>query len=328
MRLPGLVGILLLIFTASTFAGSWGVGGRGEPITPIPAPPVFDPAKVALGARLFSDPRLSSDGTVSCASCHDLAHGGADGRRHSLGVGQIEGDVNAPTIFNSVLNFAQFWDGRAATLEDQIDGSIHNPKEMDSSWEEIAVRLSAAPDVAAAFAAVYPTGVQPDTVKEAIVTFERTLQTPNSRFDRYLLGDRSAITEDETAGYSLFKSYGCVACHQGVNVGGNMFETFGVMGDYFADRGSETPADQGRFNVTGKPADRHRFRVPSLRLAVLTPPYFHDGTAATIERAVEVMARYQLGREMPTEDRDLIVVFLRTLPGEWLGQPLLAEIDR
>jgi cytochrome c peroxidase len=154
------------------------------------------------------------------------------------------------------------------------------------------------------------------------VEFERSLITPNSRFDRYLLGDESAITAEEKAGYALFKSYGCVACHQGRNVGGNMFQIFGVMDDYFANRGHITDADYGRFNVTGREEDRFHFRVPSLRNVALTAPYFHDGTAESLDQAVMVMARYQLGVTMPAEDVGLIVKFLGTLTGEYKGQPL------
>jgi cytochrome c peroxidase len=298
---------------------------RSEPIRPIPAAKGLDPRKVELGARLFADPRLSRDDTISCASCHDLARGGVDRLPRSVGVGGVEAGLNAPTVFNSSLNFRQFWDGRARTLEEQIDGPVSGPREMATSWEDVLPKLRRDDDLMSAFAALYPDGLQAGNVKDAIAAFERSLTTPNSRFDRWLLGDEEALTSEELRGYQLFKSYGCAACHQGVNVGGNMFQSFGVMGDYFADRGSVTAADLGRFNVTGEERDRHRFRVPSLRLAVLTPPYFHDGSAATLEEAIDVMARYQLGRPMPPEDRALVIRFLWTLPGDYAGRPLVSE---
>jgi len=294
-----------------------------EPIQPIPLTIALDPAKVALGEKLFNETRLSHDNTIACATCHDLASGGTDHLIHSLGSGGATGDVNSPTVFNSGLNFRQFWDGRAATLEDQIDGPTHHPKEMNSSWPEIIGKLNQAPDYVSAFTHLYPDGITSLTIKDAIATFERSLITPNSRFDKFLRGDKQAITNDEKAGYALFKEYGCVACHQGINVGGNMFQVLGVMADYFKDRGNETKADLGRFNVTGDQADLHTFRVPSLRLAALTAPYFHDGTAKTLEQAIDAMAKYQLGRYINDRDKQLIIKFLHTLPGEYKGKPLL-----
>lgn len=295
---------------------------QGDPIVPIPLEIKIDDKRVELGRRLFHDPRLSRDNSISCATCHDLRRGGTDGRARSVGVGAAEGDVNAPTVFNTVFNFKQFWDGRAETLEDQIDGPIHNPKEMGSSWPQIVEKLRQDPEYVRAFAAIYRDGIEPRNVKDAIATFERSLITPNSRFDRLLRGDRSALSDDEKAGYERFKAYGCAACHQGVNVGGNMFQRFGVMADYFADRGNVTKADLGRFNVTGHEGDRYRFKVPGLRNVALTAPYFHDGSAEVLEEAVNVMARYQLGRTLSAADVVLIAKFLRTLTGEYNGKPL------
>lgn len=295
----------------------------GEPIQPIPLTINLDEHKVALGEALFNEPMLSHDNTISCASCHNLATGGTDHLVHSLGSGGATGDINSPTVFNSGLNFRQFWDGRAATLEDQIDGPTHHPKEMNSNWKEITGKLRKSPDYIATFSKLYPEGITSNTIKDAIATFERSLITPNSRFDKFLRGDKNALTEQEKTGYRLFKEYGCIACHQGANVGGNMFHTLGIMADYFADRGNTTKADLGRFNVTGDKSDLHTFRVPSLRLVVLTPPYFHDGAAKTLEQAIDAMAKYQLGRSISENDRDLIIKFLYTLPGEYKGRPLL-----
>jgi cytochrome c peroxidase len=293
-----------------------------EPIRPIPSTVSVNSYKAALGKKLFHEPRLSGDNSVSCASCHDLTLGGTDQRKNSIGVKGAIGIINAPTVFNSSANFRQFWDGRAATLEEQVDGPIHADVEMGSSWAKVIPALRAVPEYVAAFRALYPDGIKPETVRDAIAEFERTLITPNSRFDKYLRGDDNALTADEKEGYRKFKSYGCVSCHQGVNVGGNMFATLGAMDDYFEDRGNVTKADFGRYNVTGKEEDRFTFKVPSLRNVALTGPYLHDGSAKTLERAVVVMGRYQLGRHIPPAEVDLIVKFLETLTGEYEGKPL------
>jgi cytochrome c peroxidase len=293
-----------------------------EPIRPIPLTVKVDARKVALGDKLFHEPRLSKDNTVSCASCHDLGKGGTDQRARSVGIKGTEGAVNAPTVFNCGLNFKQFWDGRADTLEEQVDGPMQADDEMGSTWEEMVAKLRRLPEYAAGFKAVYPDGIQRKNVKDAIAEFERSLTTPNSRFDQYLRGDDRALTDDEKEGYRKFKGYGCISCHQGVNVGGNMFQPLGVMGDYFGDRGNITKADLGRFNVTGEEDDKYKFKVAGLRNIALTAPYFHDGSAATLEEAVSVMAKYQLGRELPPQDLEQIVKFLKSLTGEYNGKLL------
>jgi cytochrome c peroxidase len=293
-----------------------------EPIQPIPLSVELDEKKVALGEKLFHDPQLSRNNTVSCASCHSLSTGGSDHLPRSVGIDGSPGKINAPTIFNSGFNFKQFWDGRSATLEDQIDGPTHASFEMGSNWPEIIEKLSQSPDYVAAFDESYAEGIKSDTIKAALATFERSLFTPNSRFDQFLRGNASSLTSEEKEGYRLFKSYGCASCHQGVNAGGNIFQKFGVMGDYFADRGKVTKADLGRFNATGDQADVYVFKVPSLRNVALTPPYFHDGSVSSLEEAVEVMSRYQLGRRLSPEDVARIVAFLKTLTGEYKGKSL------
>ena len=220
------------------------------------------------------------------------------------------------------FNFRLSWDGRDASLEDQARGPLHNPLVMGSNWDQVVEKLMADPAYVDAFKQLYKASPNAKNISDAIATFERSLITPNAKFDRYLRGDKAAISADEVRGYQLFKNYGCIACHQGVNVGGNMFQVFGVMGDYFKKRGNVTPADLGRFNTTKNDADRHVFRVPSLRNVAVTPPYFHDGSAATLEDAVDVMFLYQLGRPAPKGDKELIVKFLRTLTGEFRGKPL------
>lgn len=289
---------------------------RGEPITPIPKLAVTDPGRVAIGQALFFDRRLSSDGSISCADCHRMDAGGADVEVPSRGVGGAQGEIKAPTVFNARFNVAQFWDGRAATLHDQLDGPITSPVEMNSSWPEIVARLKQDAGFVERFERVYPEGITEATLKDALVAFEESLITPDSPFDRWLRGDDEALTADEKEGYRLFKDYGCIACHQGVNVGGNLFQRMGVMGDYFADRGgAQTSADLGRFRVTGDEKDRHYFKVPSLRLVTLQKRFFHDGSADSLDQAIQIMGRYQLGRRLPAQDRRRIIAFLRSLVG-------------
>ena len=287
-----------------------------EPIKAIPAEVDVNAEKVALGRALFHDPRLSKDDTTACVSCHDLGNGGDDGRRVSIGVEGQPGTINAPTVFNAGLNFSQFWDGRAGTLEQQIDGPVQSPIELGSLWPEVVAKLYAHESYPERFAALYPDGINRENVKDALAEFMKSLTTPNSRFDRWLNGDTSALNALERHGYALFKHYGCVSCHQGANVGGNMFQVFGVLNDYFKRRGDITDADFGRYNVTGNPEDRHAFKVPSLRMAALTAPYLHDGSAATLRDAVDIMFEFQLGREAPDKDKDAIVAFIRTLAGD------------
>lgn len=194
---------------------------------PLPQKIQLNPNKVALGQKLFHDVRLSSDNTISCASCHSLSTGGVDNRKLSIGIKGGVGSVNSPTVLNSGFNFVQFWDGRAATLEDQVDGPIHHPKEMGSNWKQIITKLQADQSYDTAFKNTYKDGINSTNIKDAIATFDRSLITPNSRFDKFLRGDANAIDANEKNGYALFQSYGCASCHQGINLGGNMFEKWG-----------------------------------------------------------------------------------------------------
>ena len=288
-----------------------------EPIQPIPLKIELDPRKVSLGKNLFQDKSLSGNGQISCASCHSLSLAGADQIPKSVGT-EI-GFVNAPTVLNSGFNIKQFWDGRADSLEEQIDGPMTSSHEMNSSWPEVLKKLQASSNYKSDFKAIYAEGITEENIKDAIATFERSLYTPNSRFDQYLRGNDAILTTEEKEGYQLFKDNGCVSCHQGVGVGGNMFQKFGVFGDYFSDRGNITEQDLGRYNVTQDEADRYAFKVPSLRNVVLTAPYFHDGSAETLDTAVKTMLKYQLGRPENQEDVDKIVQFLNTLTAEVAG---------
>ncbi len=293
---------------------------RHEPLQPLPEPPAIDPRKRELGKRLFHDTRLSHGNDMACSSCHNLSTNGADSHPRARGRNGSTLEVNTLTVFNSSLNHRLFWDGRADSLEQQIDFVVSNPKEFATTWEVIISKLRQDDQYPSLFQAIYPDGITADNVRDAIASFERTLITTGSRFDRFLLGDATAITEQEKEGYRLFKDYGCVACHQGRNVGGNLFMKFGVFKNYFQSRGNITQADLGRFNVTGRPEDRFVFRVPSLRLAALTPPYFHDGSVESLEQAVQIMAQHQLGRRISARDIAHIVAFLKTLPGHIPGQ--------
>lgn len=291
-------------------------------ITPLPRPAIDSRTKVELGKALFNDSRLSGDGRINCSSCHDLRAGGDDGRAKSVGIaGQITA-VNAPTVLNSGLNFAQFWDGRARTLEEQIRATVASPVEMGGDWHAIERTFRADPALAQRFDELYEDGITAANVIDALAAYVRALVTWDSPFDRYLRGDAEAIGADAKAGFELFTRFGCVSCHQGRNIGGNLFQRFGVMGDYFAAHGTETAADYGRYNVTGREEDRYMFKVPSLRNVAGTAPYFHDGSAATLDEAVRVMVEYQLGRLVTPEQITQLVAFLETLSGEVDGELL------
>ena len=296
----------------------------GEPIRAIPQSVEVDARKAMLGKLLYHDTRLSVDNTVSCASCHDLSTAGVDNKQYSEGVAGQKGGVNAPTVYNALFNFVQFWDGRAATLADQAAGPPLNPVEMAStSFDEIIAKLEKDKLYVAAFKEIYPDGITQANITDAIEEFEMTLITPNSRFDKWLRGDDAAITAEELEGYELFKEYNCATCHVGVNLGGESYELMGLRKHYFADRGLElTEEDNGRFKQTQQERDRHRFKVPGLRNVELTWPYYHDGTRATLEEAVRDMAIYQSGVELTADEQAKMVAFLKTLTGEIEGQPL------
>ncbi|WP_235827320.1 cytochrome-c peroxidase [Pseudomonas abyssi] len=285
---------------------------NNEPIQPILPAQITDPAKVELGKQLFFDPRLSRSGFISCNSCHNLSMGGSDNLQTSIGHNWQQGPINSPTVLNSSLNVAQFWDGRAADLKEQAAGPIANPGEMAFTHTLAVDTLRSIPQYSEAFARVY--GVQQitiDEVTDAIAEFEETLVTPFSRFDRWLLGDTQAMTEDELRGYQLFKDTGCVACHNGPAAGGNSFQKMGLISAYE----TANPAE-GVAGLTGQDADRFKFKVPTLRNVELTYPYFHDGAYWTLEEAVDVMARLQLGRQLGDEDIASITAFLKTLTGQ------------
>jgi cytochrome c peroxidase len=286
-----------------------------DPVAPVPAPEPADPVRLRLGERLFHDPQLSHDGSRACVTCHDLAGNGADNRKRALGTDGRPLDYNTPTVFNAALRFRLTWRGSFRTLEELTEAVLLDPRLMAITWNELITRLRADRAYRADFAAAYGNLPGRAQVLDALGEFQRSLLTPNAPFDRFLRGERDALSPEQAYGWALFKDYGCIACHQGVNVGGNLFQRFGI----FAERTIATQADLGRFTLTGLERDRFVFRVPSLRNVALTAPYFHDGSAPTLAEAVRTMARSQIGRNLTGREVDAIVAFLHSLTGAGLA---------
>ncbi|OHC70937.1 MAG: cytochrome C biogenesis protein CcsA [Rhodocyclales bacterium GWA2_65_20] len=306
MKLRILAASLALAGTAVAWATT------EEPIQPIGPAKQINLGMVELGKKLYFDPRLSKSGFISCNSCHNLSMGGTDNIKTSIGDHWQEGPINAPTVLNSSLNVAQFWDGRAADLKAQAGGPIANPGEMAFTHTLALGVLESIATYVREFKQVFGKDkIDIDQVTLAIAEFEKTLVTPNSRFDQWLLGKKDALTADELAGYKLFKDSGCIACHNGPAVGGNSFQKMGVVEAYKAS----SPA-QGRVAVTGKDADRFNFKVPTLRNVEMTYPYFHDGAANTLKEAVDTMGRLQLGKKFTDAENAKVVAFLKTLTGD------------
>jgi Cytochrome c peroxidase len=301
----------------SMLAGS-GPNRSKELIQPIPISFDYDRAKVELGKKLFFEPRLSKSGWISCNSCHNLSTGGADNLPSSIGHKWLSGPINSPTVLNAKFNLAQFWDGRAKDLKEQAGGPIANPIEMGSNHELAVSVLQSIPEYVQWFSEVYGAKdiyedekITIDQVTDAIAAFEETLTTPNSRFDHWLNGYDETISEYEKEGYGLFKSKGCIFCHNGVGVGGTSYRKFGNIKPY--DKDTHT---LGRYNVTKKEEDKYVFKVPLLRNIELTAPYFHDASTWDLNEAVKIMAEYQLGAKLTDNETNKIVAFLRTLTGE------------
>jgi cytochrome c peroxidase len=294
------------------FSSGIGFAQSNEPIQPIKPPSQINLGMVELGKKLYFDPRLSKSGFISCNSCHNLSMGGTDNIPTSIGDKWQQGPINAPTVLNSSLNVAQFWDGRAADLKAQAGGPIANPGEMGFSHTLAVGVLESIPAYVREFKQVFGKDkISIEEVTLAIAEFEKTLVTPNSRFDQWLLGKADAINADEKAGYKLFKDSGCVACHNGPAVGGSSFQKMGLVAPYKANDKVE-----GRSAVTGKDADRFNYKVPTLRNVEMTYPYFHDGAANTLTEAVDVMGRIQLGKKFTADENGKIVAFLKTLTGD------------
>lgn len=283
-----------------------------EPIEPIAPIKNINQNQAELGKKLFFDPRLSKSGFISCNSCHNLGMGGTDNLKTSIGHNWQQGPINSPTVLNAVFNIAQFWDGRAKDLKEQAVGPIANPKEMASSHKLAVSIVTSIPAYKKEFNLAFGSEkVNIDRVAIAIAEFERTLTTPNSRFDQWLSGKQDAITRKEKEGYTLFKESGCVACHNGVAVGGNSYQKMGVIKPFKTQNKAE-----GRVAVTGKKSDKFVFKVPTLRNIELTYPYFHDGSTSSLTDAVNIMGEIQLGKKFSDDETSKIVAFLKTLTGD------------
>lgn len=281
-------------------------------IQPLPLIKEINTAWVMLGKALFHSPLLSVDNTISCASCHIMSSGGDDGFPVSTGVDSKVGSRNSPTVLNAVLSFRQFWDGRGLSIAEQAVGPIHNPVEMNSNFEQIINKLKKEPTFNRMFHKLDKRGVTEENIIKAIVTYEESLITSNSPIDKYLLGDNAALSVQQIRGLEKFKQYGCVTCHQGRNIGGNLFQKIGRI--------DEAPKhlleDKGRYNVTLKESDLHVYKVPSLRNIALTAPYFHNGSIHSLHDAVKLMGRMQLGIDLSEEDVDDLVALLNAFTGE------------
>ncbi len=319
--LGGSVAAMLMVSSASAFEAL-------PKEVPVPADNPITAEKVALGKQLYFDPRLSVDGTVSCNSCHNVMSSGTDNRATSVGVNGQRGGRSAPTVWNAAFLTAQFWDGRAATLEDQSKGPPLNPIEMGMpSAEAVVERLNAIPGYVEQFNAVFggKNAVSYDNMAKAIATFERTLITRNSPFDRYVQGDEKALSDQAKRGMKAFEKASCNACHSGANFAGptslpmgeGFYQKFPMIPGSKYDVQYKLSEDKGRFEATHDEADKHMWRVPSLRNVALTAPYFHNGAVETLDEAVRVMAKTQLNIEMSDQDVADIVAFLESLTGEF-----------
>ncbi|MBS3935033.1 MAG: cytochrome-c peroxidase [Sulfuritalea sp.] len=303
------------LMVVGAFAGASVVGAAETLVKPVQPAKNINKGMAELGKKLFFEPRLSKSGFLSCNSCHNLSRGGTDNIPTSIGHNWQQGPINAPTVLNSSLNVAQFRDGRAADLKEQAGGPIANPGEMAFTHDLAVNVLESIPAYRAEFRKVFGKDkIDIDQVTTAIAEFEKTLVTPNSRFDKWLKGDKKALNADELAGWNLFKNSGCVACHYGEALGGTSFQKLGIVEPYK----SLSPADvtKGRGAVTGKDADRFNFKVPTLRNVDMTYPYFHDGAVWTLKEAVDVMGRLQLGRKYSDQENAQVVAFLKTLTGD------------
>lgn len=308
-KLPSLALTATVVFGAAMLPAQ---AQNAEPIQPVKPATQVNLGMVELGKKLYFDPRLSKSGFISCNSCHNLSMGGTDNIPTSIGDRWQQGPINAPTVLNSSLNLAQFWDGRAADLQAQAGGPIANPGEMAFTHTLALGVLESIPAYVREFKMIFGLDkIDINQVTAAVAEFEKTLVTPNSRFDQWLLGKKDALTADELAGYKLFKESGCVACHNGVAIGGNSFQKMGLVQPYKAS----SPAE-GRSAVTGKDIDRFNFKVPTLRNVELTYPYFHDGAVNTLTEAVDVMGRLQLGKNFTKDENAKVVAYLKTLTGD------------
>jgi len=324
MKKKALASAAVVALAAGAAWGKDDVMGRAKGIfKPIPAKAKTlkgnpaTPAKVELGKMLYFDPRLSSSHLISCNTCHNVGLGGTDILETSIGHGWQKGPRNSPTVLNAVYNIAQFWDGRAEDLAAQAKGPVQASVEMNNKPENLVATLKSIPGYQPLFKKAFPGEADPvtfDNVAKAIEVFEATLVTPDAPFDRYLKGNRKALTAAEEQGLALFLDKGCVACHSGINVGGTGYFPFGVKEDPGAE--IRPVDDTGRYKVTNTSADKYVFRSPSLRNAAITMPYFHSGKVWNLKDAVKIMGSAQLGISLTDSDASKITAFLRSLTGK------------
>ncbi|MCF7970737.1 MAG: cytochrome-c peroxidase [Methylococcaceae bacterium] len=316
------------IVSAITFVGSISVASAWEALPTTAPAPDNNPTtaeKVELGRILYHDPRLSSTGTVSCASCHNTMLGGEDNRPNSMGVNGQTGGRSAPTVWNSAFNKVQFWDGRAASLEEQAAGPVTNPIEMGmKNWDDVVVRLKSIEGYQAYFDKAFgENSISKDNATKAIAAYERTLITPNSAYDKYAKGDEKALTAQQISGLETMEKLGCTSCHSGAAFnGGGSFQKFPVINNAYLEKQYQFGNDKGLFEVTAKSGDEHFFKVPTLRNIALTAPYFHNGSVKTLDKAVKVMAKVQLGKQLSDKETADIVAFLNALTGEFPKQTM------
>lgn len=306
-QLTSLIWILLLQLLLA------GISHAREPVSAVQYPAKITP-EMLLGKKLFFDPLLSEDRQTSCASCHLFSHGGSYPKAKTPMHNGSKSRYNSPSVFNLSQNYPLGWEGQLTSMQAQMHSLVNKQAKMGLSWDNIENRLRQQADYNSRFTRLYPEGITRKSITQALVTYQLALTTP-SPFDAYLQGDESAISEDAILGYELFKRYGCVSCHQGQKIGGNLLQKIGVIEPYAYDPDDSSQASLGRYNTTENEADIQVFRVPSLRNVAQTPPYFHDGSVSTLEDVIRLMARHQLGREIPVTDVTLIVAFLESLSG-------------
>ncbi len=294
---------------------------RQEPILPIPDKLELNTAKVELGKILFHEPKLSRKGDMSCASCHFMDKSGDDNRKVTINNDGTDGTLNTPTMFNVAFNHHVTWTGKFTHLEPQIYAAFTNPKHMAADWKQAENLLQSTPSYKNQFNKIYGDGITVNNFIDAIAEYEHSLITPNSPFDQWLLGNDNAISTKALDGYKLFKEIGCITCHQGRNIGGNIFQPLGLFKPHHEfQRRAATQTDMGRFNVTQREQDKYVFRVAPLRNVAVTGPWFHDGSEETLKDAIQSMAEYQLGIQLEEHEVEQIEAFLETLTGEYQGK--------
>jgi len=306
--------VLSVLCSAAAVFGPWALASsfRSEPITPINFPEVIS-EQMLLGRQLFFDTRLSAANDYSCASCHDVSSHGADGQRTAQRPDGGWMALNSPTIFNLVYNHRFGWRGNLRNLHLHLEGLFAKGSAMGLSTEKLLAKL-ATTEYPQIFDKLYVDGLNERNLIAALVAYESALTTP-SAFDRYLLGEQDAISPAAAKGYVKFQQYGCISCHQGSNIGGNLYQKLGVMRPYYAEQRPAKPVDFGRYKLTGLERDKFFFRVPSLRNVSLTAPYLHDGSIETLAQVINIMAEYQLGVTIPEQDVELLTEFLQSLQG-------------